>query len=72
MVFLVRFPDRLNFSVFPYIHYVSLTCRKDLYPVLIVYFKDIVKGLPKRIPFYFMNAWFERYLKLKLTNFGLN
>jgi hypothetical protein len=37
---------------------------------IIVYFEDIVKGFPKRISFYFMISWFERYPKLKLTNFG--
>jgi hypothetical protein len=39
-------------------------------PILIVYFEDKVYGFLKRIPFYFMNAWFEGYLILKLTNFG--
>jgi hypothetical protein len=44
--------------------------RKDLYPILIVYFEDKVKDFPKRIPLYFMNAWFEGYPILKLTNSG--
>ena len=66
----MRVPDRLNFTVFPCIHYVSKARIKDLYPILIVYFQDKVYGFPRRIPFYFMNAWFERYPKLKLTNFG--
>ena len=44
--------------------------RKYFYPILIVYFEDKVKGFPIRIPLYFMNSWFERYPKLKLTNFG--
>jgi hypothetical protein len=44
--------------------------RKDLYPILIVSFEDKVYGFPKRIPLYFMNAWFERYFLLKLTNFN--
>jgi hypothetical protein len=43
---------------------------KDVYPILKVYFEDKVKGFLKRIPSYFMNAWFERYFKLKLTNYG--
>ena len=69
-IFLVRVPDGQNFSVLPYIHYVPMTRIKDLYSILIVYFEDIVKGFPKRIPFYLMNAWFEGYPVLKLTNFG--
>ncbi len=44
--------------------------EKDWCPILIVYFEDKVKGFLKRIPFYFLNAWFEKYPKLKLTNFG--
>jgi hypothetical protein len=68
--FLVRVPDRQNFSIFPYIHYGPMACRKDFYPMIIVYFEDKVKGFSKRISLYFMNAWFERYPKLKLTNFG--
>jgi hypothetical protein len=69
-IFLVRVPARQNFSVLPYIHYMPMARRKDLYPLLIVYFEDKVYGFIKRIPFYFMNAWFEGYPVLKLTNFG--
>jgi hypothetical protein len=43
---------------------------KEFYPILIVDFENKVKGFLKRIPLYFMNAWFERYPNLKLTNFG--
>ena len=68
--FLVRVPDKPNFSVFPYIHYVPMARGKDFYPILIVYFEDKVKDFLKRFPLYFMNAWFERLAKLKLTNFG--
>jgi hypothetical protein len=32
--FLERVPDRPNFSVFHYIHYVPTARRKDLYPIL--------------------------------------
>jgi hypothetical protein len=32
--------------------------------------EDKNKGFQKRIPFYFMNAWFESLAKLKLANFG--
>ena len=32
--------------------------------------EDKNKGFQKRIPLYFMNAWFESLAKLKLTNFG--
>ena len=37
-----------------------MTRRKDLCPILIVYFEEKAKGFPKRIPLYFMNDWFER------------
>jgi hypothetical protein len=59
-----------NFSVFPYIHYLPLARRKDFYQKLIVYFEDKIKDFLKRIPLYFMNAWFERLAKLKLTNYS--
>ena len=40
--------------------------------MLIVYFEDQIMGFLEHILFYFLNAWFERYAKLKLTNFGQN
>jgi hypothetical protein len=70
--FLVRVPDRQNFSVFPQIHSVPIARRKYFYPILIVYSEDKVKGFLKRIPLYFMNAWFERLAILKLTNHIIN
>ena len=45
------------FSVFPY--FVPMAQRKAFYPILIVYFKDKVKGFLKRISSYVMNAWFD-------------
>ncbi len=43
--------------------------EKDLCPILKVYFEDKVKGFLKPMTFYFLNAWFEKYPKLKMTNF---
>ena len=40
--------------------------------MLIVYFEDQIMGFLEHILFYFLNAWFERYAKLKLTNFDQN
>jgi len=48
-----------GFSVFPYIYFVPMAQKKAYYPILIVYFKDKVKGFLKRIPSYVMNAWFD-------------
>ena len=33
---------------------------KDLCPMLIIYFEPQVKGFPKRIPSYIMDAWYDR------------
>ena len=40
--------------------------------MLIVYFEDELQGFLKRIPLYFLNAWLDRYPKLKLTYFSQN
>jgi len=62
-----------NFECFfSYIQSVPLAHRKELCPMLIVYFEDKFKGFLKRIPLYFLNAWLERYPKIKLTNFDQN
>jgi hypothetical protein len=65
-------PRKTKLSVFSYIQSVPLTRRKGLCPILIIYFEDQVKNFLKHISFYFLNAWFDRYAKLKLTNFGQN
>jgi hypothetical protein len=38
--FLERVPDRPNFSISTYIHYVPMAQRKNLYPMLIFYFEE--------------------------------
>jgi hypothetical protein len=45
--FLVRVPDRRNFSIFTYIHFVPMAQRINLYPLLIFYFKEDDKGFLK-------------------------
>jgi hypothetical protein len=41
--FLVRVPDRPNFTIFPYIHYEPMAFRKDFCPILIIYFEELSK-----------------------------
>ncbi len=41
-----------------------MTRRKDLCPLLIVYFEDRVQGFPKRILLYILNAWFGEKSKM--------
>jgi hypothetical protein len=45
-------------------HYVPMARRKDLCPLLIVYFEDRVQGFPKRILLYILNAWFGEKSKM--------
>ena len=40
--------------------------------MLIHYYEDEVKGLPKHTPLYFMNAWFPEKPMTKNVGFGQN
>jgi hypothetical protein len=72
IAFLIRVPDRQNFSVFPYIHYVPMARRKDFYPILIVYFEDKVKDFLKTHSIIFYECLVREFDQTQVDQFWLN
>ncbi len=64
--FLVWVPDRQKLQFLTYSHQTPVALIKNSCPILIFYFQHQVKGFLKRIPSYFMNAWFDMNRRPKM------